>query len=244
MTNNKNDLKEKLKIKLREIFQFENGDLDFSIYKIMNYKRKEIEKFIREGLINEIRKQLVLLSEEGRREMEEKLKEISSKNGVKMYLEALEGGDEERARTYEEYFPKDIEEYKRLKKQLELEKEIYNHLINFFSKYYDKGDFISKRRYEKNEKYIVPYNEEEILFCWTNEDLFNYKLKIGERERKRIAIVWRNMKDIDLERDKEVVEENIKEFEPDEIYINGGAVVRNFKPIEPLFKTLMFEEVR
>jgi len=40
------DLKEKLKEKLREIFQFENEDLDFGIYRIMNYKRKEIEEFI------------------------------------------------------------------------------------------------------------------------------------------------------------------------------------------------------
>ena len=43
------DVKEKLKSKLMEIFQFDySGDLDFGIYKILNYKRKEIEKFILE----------------------------------------------------------------------------------------------------------------------------------------------------------------------------------------------------
>jgi len=40
-------LKDQLKEKLRGIFQFENQDLDFGIYRIMNYKRKEIEKFIK-----------------------------------------------------------------------------------------------------------------------------------------------------------------------------------------------------
>ena len=37
-----NNLKEQLKEKLQEIFQFEYEDLDFGIYRIMNYKRKEI----------------------------------------------------------------------------------------------------------------------------------------------------------------------------------------------------------
>jgi hypothetical protein len=41
-----NHLKEELKAKLRKLFQFEDQDLDFGIYRIMNYKRREIEKFI------------------------------------------------------------------------------------------------------------------------------------------------------------------------------------------------------
>jgi len=89
MANNKNELKEKLKAKLREIFQFENEDLDFGIYRIMNYKRKEIEEFIEKELIEEIKKQLQLASEEERKKIEEKLKEVTSKNGVKKYLEAF-----------------------------------------------------------------------------------------------------------------------------------------------------------
>ena len=39
---------------LREIFQFETSELDFGIYRILNYKRKQIEKFIDEDLINKI----------------------------------------------------------------------------------------------------------------------------------------------------------------------------------------------
>ena len=147
MTTNKDKLKEELKNKLKEIFQFESEDLDFGIYRIMNYKRKEIEKFIEEDLIKEVERQLALVGEEEKKEIEEKLKEISSRNGVKKYLEALQKGNEERAKIYREDFAEQIAEYENLKKQWEeikisedLEKQVYNHLINFFSRYYDNGD--------------------------------------------------------------------------------------------------------
>jgi adenine-specific DNA-methyltransferase len=189
VANNGNKLKEKLKNKLKEIFQFESEDLDFGIYRIMNYKRKEIERFIEEQLIKEIRGQLQLLSEEEREKIEEELKAQSSKNGVKKYLEALEKNDDARAKIYREDFVKDIEEYEKLKRQMEeikisedLEKAIYNHLINFFSRYYDNGDFISKRRYGKNEKYVIPYDGEEVALYWANKG--QYYIKTTEYFRK------------------------------------------------------------
>ena len=215
-----NNLKEKLKEKLKEIFQFESEDLDFGIYKIMNYKRKEIKKFIEEELINEIKKRLVLLSGEERKEIEKKLKEISSKNGVKKYLEALQKGDKERAKIYREDFTKDIEEYERLRRQLEeikisedLEKAIYNHLINFFSRYYDNGDFISKRRYGKNEKYVIPYNGEEVLLYWANKD--QYYIKTTEYFRRytfRIKELIVNFRIIEAEEEKGNIKSVEKKF--------------------------------
>ncbi|MCK9230520.1 MAG: hypothetical protein M0Q23_07325 [Syntrophales bacterium] len=35
---------------LKELFQFDAADLDFGIYRIMNYKRGVIERFIQEDL--------------------------------------------------------------------------------------------------------------------------------------------------------------------------------------------------
>jgi adenine-specific DNA-methyltransferase len=35
---------------LRDIFQFESSDLDFGIYRILNYKQKEVEEFIDQKL--------------------------------------------------------------------------------------------------------------------------------------------------------------------------------------------------
>jgi len=37
---------------LSEIFQFEASDLDFGIYRILNYKRDQIDKFIKEDIKN------------------------------------------------------------------------------------------------------------------------------------------------------------------------------------------------
>jgi hypothetical protein len=31
---------------LRQLFQFDSADLDFGIYRILNYKRQEVDKFI------------------------------------------------------------------------------------------------------------------------------------------------------------------------------------------------------
>jgi adenine-specific DNA-methyltransferase len=41
---------EKFQQLLRELFQFDCADLDFGIYRIMNYKRDVIEKFIAQDL--------------------------------------------------------------------------------------------------------------------------------------------------------------------------------------------------
>ena len=222
MTTNKDKLKEELKNKLKEIFQFENEDLDFGIYRIMNYKRKEIEKFIEEDLIKEVERQLALVGEEEKKEIEEKLKEISSRNGVKKYLEALQKGDEERAKIYREDFAEQIAEYENLKKQWEeikisedLEKQVYNHLINFFSRYYDNGDFISKRRYGKNEKYVIPYNGEEVLLYWVNRD--QYYIKTTEYFRRytfwdKKKVIKVNFRVIEAEEEKGNVKSQEKKF--------------------------------
>ncbi|MFN3780669.1 MAG: hypothetical protein ACK4SO_00665 [Candidatus Kapaibacteriota bacterium] len=39
---------------LKKLFQFESSDLDFGIYRILNYKRERIEKFIEEDLKNKV----------------------------------------------------------------------------------------------------------------------------------------------------------------------------------------------
>lgn len=56
------------------------------------------------------------------------------------------------------------------------EATIYNHLYHFFKRYYDKGDFMSLRRYSKNQKYAIPYNGEEVYLHWANADQY-YKTK-------------------------------------------------------------------
>ncbi|MDH2998256.1 restriction endonuclease subunit M [Pasteurellaceae bacterium LFhippo2] len=54
---------------------------------------------------------------------------------------------------------------------------VFNHLLTFFSRYYDEGDFISQRRY-KGDTYAIPYSGEEVMLHWANKD--QYYTKSGE----------------------------------------------------------------
>ena len=56
-----------------------------------------------------------------------------------------------------------------------VEADVYNHLYTFFSRYYQDGDFISKRRYARNERYAIPYNGEEVYLHWANRDQYYVK---------------------------------------------------------------------
>ena len=60
----------------------------------------------------------------------------------------------------------------------EHENRVYNHLLAFFSRYYDAGDFISQRRYGGKDRYAIPYNGEEVMLHWANKD--QYYTKSGE----------------------------------------------------------------
>ena len=55
------------------------------------------------------------------------------------------------------------------------EAAIYNHLHAFFSRYYQDGDFISKRRYSRRQRYAIPYNGEEVYLYWANDDQYYVK---------------------------------------------------------------------
>ncbi len=172
------ELREALKHRLREIFRFDCEDLDFGIYRIMNIKRKEIERFIEEELIEKIEEQLNLIVKEEKERIKEELEKIKAEI-VKNFGEgAFEGGELKEAfrdtPLAKEYYAK-RKELEEIKVTEDLEKDVYNHLINFFSRYYDNGDFISKRRYGKKERYVIPYNGEEVLLYWANKGQYYVK---------------------------------------------------------------------
>ncbi len=169
---------EQLKAFLNELFQFESSDLDFGIYRILHFKRAEIGRFVNETLPRKVQEQLETLSEAETANLADQIADLEKKDTIKGWISA----PAEARPTLEQYGNGTIAEYKRLK-QLEAnmratevsENDIYNHLRIFFSRYYDKGDFVSKRRYGKNEKYVVPYNGEETFFHWANRDQYYIK---------------------------------------------------------------------
>lgn len=172
------DVREKVKNLLRELFQFDNQDLDFGIYRIMNFKRKEIVKFIEEDLITEAEKQFKEFSQARqdslRNEIEKLKSEIIRDFGVETIDEQGNVMKHSDAPKIKEYL-KRIEELKSAAVSEAQMKEVFNHVYEFFSRYYDKGDFISKRRYGGREKYYVPYNGEEVVLHWANKDQYYVK---------------------------------------------------------------------
>ena len=59
----------------------------------------------------------------------------------------------------------------------EHENAVFSHLLAFFSRYYEQGDFISQRRY-KGDTYAIPSSGEEVMLHWANKD--QYYTKSGE----------------------------------------------------------------
>lgn len=169
---------DQLKSFLNQLFQFDSQDLDFGVYKILHYKKKEIANFIDQLLVDKVKEQLQTLSADETKQIKEQLVDLGKDDIIKGWLEA-EG---EEKKTLEKFGKDKIKIFKELKAKasdatvsIETENQIYNHLTLFFSRYYDKGDFISKRRFGKNEKYMVPYNGEETHFYWANHDQYYIK---------------------------------------------------------------------
>lgn len=120
---------------LNQMFELDKSDLDFGIYRILNIRRKEIQKFFTEGLPKQIRETLEPFAQGNKGELQQ---------GTDLSA---------------------------------LESDVYSALYNFFSRYYDEGDFISKRRY-KEGVYAIPYEGEEVKLYWANQD--QYYIKTSE----------------------------------------------------------------
>ena len=178
---------------LRRLFQFDSADLDFGIYRIMNYKRDEIEKFIEEDLIKAVDVEFEKYSAKSKEEIEKELEEIKKRIASTLGLDAvLPSGDIKemyRGSPIVKEFYKKKEDLKNSGMADQHKAEIFSHIYQFFSRYYDEGDFISQRRYSRQNKYAIPYNGEEVLLHWANKDQYyiktgeyfkNYSFKIGD----------------------------------------------------------------
>lgn len=157
---------------LNQMFEMDKSDLDFGIYRILNIRREEIQKFFKEGLPNQIKQTLAPFAQGNKDELRQKIADI----------EANCGGADNVAMLPDTMPMK--QQYNALKAQLQqgtdlsaLESDVYSALYNFFSRYYDEGDFISKRRY-KEGVYAIPYEGEEVKLYWANQD--QYYIKTSE----------------------------------------------------------------
>jgi len=177
---------ERLKQLLAEMFQLDQAELDFGIYRIMNAKRDEITRFLDNDLLPQVREAFQAYEAENRVAVEAELAEAIGK--------AKELGAD----------PETLPRVKELRGKLAqavdvtaLENEVYSHLYNFFRRYYQEGDFISLRRY-KEGVYAIPYEGEEVKLYWANHDQYyiktseylrdyTFKLPSGKRVHFKLA---------------------------------------------------------
>ncbi len=160
---------ESFKKKLEEIFMMDHAELDFGIYRIMNQKRADIQRFLDSELLPQV-KQVLESNNADADKVKKRMAEIAASVGGN--IEVLPKGTPMR------------DEYDKLEAQLvqsadteSMQAEVFSHLVTFFSRYYDGGDFLSKRRYKDNT-YAIPYNGEEVKLHWANSD--QYYIKTSE----------------------------------------------------------------
>ena len=149
--------------KLKEIFMMDHAELDFGIYRIMNQKRQDIMHFLEHELLPQVKE---VLNGAG----------AGDTASIKAQMREME----QQAASYGTSADNNPV-YQQLKQKLEssadtttLQNEVFSHLVTFFSRYYDNGDFISKRRYKDNT-YAIPYNGEEVKLHWANADQYYIK---------------------------------------------------------------------
>ncbi|MCZ0942190.1 MAG: DNA methyltransferase [Gammaproteobacteria bacterium] len=170
---------EKFQSLLRELFQFDCADLDFGIYRIMNHKRDVVERFISTKLPEAVDAELGSGTLSQQAEANAALEEARRQVFESLGPDALDADGEVTpalagtpvAETY--LTAKARAGASRSREALET--DVYNHLYAFFNRYYQDGDFVSKRRYSRNHRYAIPYNGEEVHLHWANSDQYYIK---------------------------------------------------------------------
>ena len=156
---------EKLKSLLQELFQLDQPDLDFGLYRIMHARAGEITQFLERDLLPQVKQEFGQYKTADKADLEAELaKTIEAARGHGFDPESSQKVQDLRNRLKTEAV--DIST---------LEAEVYDHLLHFFSRYYSEGDFISKRRYSRDGRYAIPYDGEEVKLYWANHDQFYVK---------------------------------------------------------------------
>ena len=158
---------------LKQIFELDKSDLDFGIYRVMNLRKTEIENFLMYRLPQMVQETLAPFAQGSKEELLAQKKQIEDTvAAMGMTIDMLP----ETAEMKKKY----IQIQTSLSEGTDmaaLETDVYSALYSFFNRYYEDGDFISKRRY-KEGVYAIPYEGEEVKLYWANQD--QYYIKTSE----------------------------------------------------------------
>ena len=158
---------DKLKTLLQELFQLDQPDLDFGLYRVMHAKSGEVLQFLDKDLLPQVQAAFGQYKTADKAEIEKQLASVVA--GVE--AGGMEAGQSPRVRELRERLATDAVDIGAL------ESEVYDHLFGFFRRYYSEGDFLAKRVY-KPGVYAIPYEGEEVTLHWANKD--QYYIKTSE----------------------------------------------------------------
>jgi len=158
---------QKLKTLLQELFQLDQPDLDFGIYRVLHARSAEVSQFLEQDLLPQVQAAFGHYKSADKAGIEKELaKALEQAQALGADPETLPKVKDLRARLANDAV--DIGA---------LESEVYDHLFSFFRRYYSEGDFLAKRVY-KPGVYAIPYEGEEVTLHWANKD--QYYIKTSE----------------------------------------------------------------
>ncbi|MHA2646180.1 MAG: hypothetical protein V2G47_06875, partial [bacterium JZ-2024 1] len=165
---------------LKKLFQFESSDLDFGIYRILNYKRDRIEKFIEKDLKDKVEAAFARHKDERLTNINEKFEKVKEKViqslGENAFTPAGDLKEEFRSTPIGKEFLSIKAQKEEVEKIDEIKNQVFNDLYNFFFRFYEEGDFVPQYRYSiKGHKYAIPYNGEEVKLYWANQEQYYTK---------------------------------------------------------------------
>lgn len=222
--------------KLKEIFQIDRPELEFGIYRILNARADEINDYLDNKLKAKIKTALADAGNANKADLEQQLQAAI------------------KATTDAGFEPDQSPKVQALKKQIaeatsvasEHENAVFSHLLTFFSRYYDNGDFISKRRY-KGDTYAIPYAGEEVMLHWANKDQYyiksgenfaNYAFKLDDGRKVSFKLLSAdtakdNRKDNDADRRFVLIEPHTRT----KLGEDGEEIEQSYQPVEVVKST-------
>ena len=189
---------------MNELLQAELADLDFGIYRVLNQRRKAIERYFGDELPSRLAVYLEGVETASREELERRLEQARAelKRKAPKLLDAKGHLTEEAQAALETLGGGEVGDL--IQTIRSLEKDLYKHelteaqvndvlllLHDFFSRYYDEGDFIPQSRFVRDEYALgsyetgiapskedfpgIPYGGQEVYFHWATRGMHYIK---------------------------------------------------------------------
>ncbi len=166
---------------LRTLFEMDRADLDFGFYRIMHAKAEQVQEFIEKDLLQTVKEAFGEQSSQNTQELLEQARQkviqtlgedaLDADGNLKPAFSSIPAGKQ---------YQDEVAQILRKKDDASSETDVYDHLCRFFERYYEGGDFVSRRYYARETSgkaapYAIPYNGEEVKLHWANADQYYIK---------------------------------------------------------------------